>query len=81
MADYNQDEILDLIDTIREDSQKAEELRDEIERLEDELRTANEQLKLIERQISDDRRQLDEKIDDVLNAPDTQRGALPSLTW
>ena len=79
MADYNQDEILDLIDTIREDTQKVEDLRDEIERLEDDLRAANTELSKLEEQIKEDRRQLDDKIDSALNTPNTQVSA--SLTW
>ena len=79
MADYNQDEILDLIDMIREDTQKVEDLRDEIERLEDDLRAANTELSKLEEQIKEGRRQLDDKIDSALNAPNTQVSA--SLTW
>ena len=79
MADYNQDEILDLIDMIREDTQKVEDLRDEIERLEDDLRAANTELSKLEEQIKEGRRQLDDKIDSALNAPNPQVSA--SLTW
>lgn len=77
---YNQDEILDLIDTIREDTKNAENLRDEIERLEDELQTSNRELQELEKTIADDRRRLDTVIDQALEAP-LEREVSPGAAW